>query len=81
MILDTPFPRLPDLERDLPRDEHDRPVHPAILDVASMSSFFLMMGDLISVLNESGAQLDQDFIRYLITRHDPNDAPQSGLWR
>ncbi|WER19949.1 plasmid partitioning protein RepA (plasmid) [Agrobacterium fabrum] len=52
-------------------------VHPAMLDVASMSQFLLMMGDLISVLNESGAQLDQDFIRYLVTRHDPNDAPQS----
>lgn len=52
-------------------------VHPAMLDVASMSQFLLMMGDLISVLNENGAQLDQDFIRYLITRHDPNDAPQS----
>jgi chromosome partitioning protein len=52
-------------------------VHPAMLDVASMSQFLLMMGDLINVLNESGAQLDQDFIRYLVTRHDPNDAPQS----
>lgn len=52
-------------------------VHPAMLDVASMSQFLLMMGDLISVLNESGAQLDQDFIRYLVTRHNPNDAPQS----
>ncbi|MGF6178644.1 plasmid partitioning protein RepA [Ensifer sp. 4252] len=52
-------------------------VHPAMLDVASMSQFLLMMGDLISVLNESGAQLDQDFIRYLVTRHDPNDGPQS----
>jgi chromosome partitioning protein len=52
-------------------------VHPAMLDVASMSQFLLMMGDLIGVLNESGAQLDQDFIRYLITRHDPNDGPQS----
>lgn len=52
-------------------------VHPAMLDVASMSQFLLMMGDLINVLNESGAQLDQDFIRYLVTRHDPNDQPQS----
>lgn len=52
-------------------------VHPAMLDVSSMSQFLLMMGDLIGVLNENGAQLDQDFIRYLITRHDPNDAPQS----
>ena len=52
-------------------------VHPAMLDVASMSQFLLMMGDLIGVLNDNGAQLDQDFIRYLVTRHDPNDAPQS----
>lgn len=52
-------------------------VHPAMLDVASMSQFLLMMGDLINVLNESGAHLDQDFIRYLVTRHDPNDQPQS----
>jgi chromosome partitioning protein len=52
-------------------------VHPAMLDVASMSQFLLMMGDLIGVLNESGAQLDQDFVRYLVTRHNPNDAPQS----
>jgi chromosome partitioning protein len=52
-------------------------VHPAMLDVSSMSQFLLMMGDLIGVLNESGAKLDQDFIRYLVTRHDPNDAPQS----
>ncbi|TRL38697.1 plasmid partitioning protein RepA [Rhizobium straminoryzae] len=52
-------------------------VHPAMLDVASMSQFLLMMGDLINVLNESGAHLDQDFIRYLVTRHNPNDAPQS----
>jgi chromosome partitioning protein len=52
-------------------------VHPAMLDVASMSQFLLMMGDLIQVLNENGAELNQDFFRYLITRHDPNDQPQS----
>lgn len=52
-------------------------VHPAMLDVASMSQFLLMMGDLIQVLNENGAELSQDFFRYLITRHDPNDQPQS----
>lgn len=52
-------------------------VHPAMLDVASMSQFLLMMGDLIQVLNENGAHLKQDFFHYLITRHDPNDQPQS----
>ncbi|MGK9054822.1 plasmid partitioning protein RepA [Xaviernesmea oryzae] len=52
-------------------------VHPAMLDVASMSQFLLMMGDLMQVLNESGATLNQDFFKYLVTRHNPNDQPQS----
>ncbi len=54
-------------------------VHPAMLDVASMSQFLLMMGDLIQVLNENGAELEQDFFKYLVTRHDPNDQPQSQI--
>ena len=54
-------------------------VHPAMLDIASMSQFLLMMGDLIQVLNENGAVLEQDFFRYLVTRHNPNDQPQSQI--
>jgi len=52
-------------------------VHPAMLDVMSMSQFLLMMGDLISVIHDAGASLNQDFLHYLITRHDPNDQPQA----
>ena len=52
-------------------------VHPAMLDVASMSQFLLMMGDLISVVQDAGATLEQDFFRYVVTRHDPNDQPQA----
>ena len=51
-------------------------VHPAMLDVASMSQFLLMMGDLASTLREAGARMDNDFVRYLLTRHDPNDQAQ-----
>lgn len=51
-------------------------VHPAMLDVMSMSQFLLMMGDLIGVIREAGAELGQNFLRYLITRHDPNDQSQ-----
>ncbi|WP_162759181.1 plasmid partitioning protein RepA [Rhizobium cremeum] len=54
-------------------------VHPAMLDVSSMSQFLLMMGDLVQVLNENGAELKQDFFKYLVTRHDPNDQPQSQI--
>lgn len=52
-------------------------VHPAMLDVASMSQFLLMMGDLVSVIGDAGATVEQDFFRYLITRHNPNDQPQT----
>ncbi|ALN75346.1 MULTISPECIES: plasmid partitioning protein RepA [unclassified Aureimonas] len=51
-------------------------VHPAMLDVMSMSQFLLMMGDLIGVVRDAGASLSQNFLRYLITRHDPNDQSQ-----
>ncbi len=54
-------------------------VHPAMLDVASMSQFLLMMSDLIGVIQEAGATLRQDFFQYLITRHDPNDQPQAQI--
>ena len=52
-------------------------VHPAMLDVMSMSQFLLMMSDMIHVIHEAGAKLGQDFFRYLITRHDPNDQAQA----
>lgn len=51
-------------------------VHPAMLDVMSMSQFLLMMGDLIGVIRDAGARMQQDFLRYLVTRHDPNDQSQ-----
>lgn len=51
-------------------------VHPAMLDVMSMSQFLLMMGDLISVIRNAGATMRQDFLRYVVTRHDPMDQSQ-----
>lgn len=54
-------------------------VHPAMLDVASMSQFLLMMSDLIGVIQDAGATLKQDFFHYLITRHNPNDQPQAQI--
>ena len=52
-------------------------VHPAMLDVMSMSEFLLMMSDMIRVIHDAGAVLKQDFLHYLITRHNPNDQPQA----
>jgi chromosome partitioning protein len=52
-------------------------VHPQMLDIASMSQFLLMTGDLLSVVHNAGGRLNLDFLRYLITRHEPQDGPQT----
>jgi chromosome partitioning protein len=52
-------------------------VHPQMLDVASMSQFLLMTDDLLQVVREAGGRLNFDFYRYLITRHEPQDGPQT----
>ena len=51
-------------------------VHPAMLDVASCNQFLLMISDLSEVLEQFGAEFDHDFIRFLMTRVNPNDGPQ-----
>jgi chromosome partitioning protein len=51
-------------------------IHPAMIDVASMNQFLAMMSDLMHVIEERGGVLSHDFIRYVITRHNPNDGPQ-----
>jgi chromosome partitioning protein len=52
-------------------------IHPAMLDVMSMSQFLLMMSDMIRVIRDAGATMSQDFLHYLITRHNPHDQPQA----
>ena len=52
-------------------------VHPQMLDVASLSQFLLMTNDLLSVVSSAGGGLEYDFIRYLVTRYEPQDAPQT----
>lgn len=52
-------------------------VHPQMLDVSSMSQFLLMTRDLLGVVREAGGNLKYDFIRYLLTRFEPQDAPQT----
>lgn len=54
-------------------------VHPQMLDVMSMCQFLLMASDILKVVHESGADLDYDFIRYVVTRFEPADAPQNQM--
>lgn len=52
-------------------------IHPQMVDVASMAQFLLMAADLMSVVRQAGGDLNHDFVRYVITRHEPHDGPQS----
>jgi chromosome partitioning protein len=58
-------------------------VHPQMLDVASMSQFLFMASDLLAVIRDAlpkGAPAPTyDFLRYLVTRHEPNDGPQTQI--
>ncbi len=52
-------------------------IHPEMLDVMSMSQFLRMTADLMDVIAESGADMSHDWMRYLLTRYEPTDAPQN----
>ncbi|MFK8254119.1 plasmid partitioning protein RepA [Ancylobacter terrae] len=54
-------------------------VHPQMVDVASMSQFLLMTSDLLTVIEEAGGALEFDFLKFLITRHDPRDVPEQEI--
>lgn len=54
-------------------------VHPQMLDVMSMCQFLLMSADLLGVVQKAGADLDYDFLRYVVTRYEPSDAPQTQM--
>ena len=49
---------------------------PNMLDVASMSQFLQMSADLLDVVSNAGANMEFDFMRFLINRYEPNDGPQ-----
>lgn len=54
-------------------------VHPQMLDVMSMCQFLLMTSSLLGVVADAGGNMDYDWLRYLITRHEPGDGPQTQM--
>ena len=52
-------------------------VHPQMLDVMSMAQFLSMTSTLLRVVAEHGEAMSYDWVRYLITRYEPGDAPQN----
>jgi chromosome partitioning protein len=54
-------------------------IHPEMLDVMSMSQFLRMTADLMDVIADSGADMTHDWMRYVLTRYEPADAPQNRI--
>lgn len=54
-------------------------VHPQMLDVMSMCQFLMMMGEVMGTLKRAGANMQLDWLRYLVTRYEPTDGPQSQM--
>lgn len=54
-------------------------VHPQMLDVMSMCQFLLMLGEIMGTLKRAGANMRLDWLRYLVTRYEPTDGPQSQM--
>ncbi|HRI66081.1 MAG TPA: plasmid partitioning protein RepA [Polyangium sp.] len=54
-------------------------VHPQMLDVMSMCQFLLMTSNLLGVVADAGANMEYDWLRYVITRYEPGDGPQNQM--
>lgn len=54
-------------------------VHPQMLDVMSMCQFLLMTSEMLGVVAKAGGNMDYDWMRYLVTRYEPMDAPQTQM--
>ncbi len=54
-------------------------VHPQMLDVASMSQFLHMAAGLLRVVEAAGGDAGYDFLRYVVTRYEPQDGPQTRI--
>jgi len=54
-------------------------VMPSMLDVASMAQFLQLASSLMAAVADVGGSPDWDFMKFLITRHEPNDGPQTQM--
>ena len=54
-------------------------VHPQMLDVMSMCQFLIMTSNLLGVVAKSGGNMGYDWMRYLVTRYEPGDGPQTQM--
>ncbi|WP_298962164.1 plasmid partitioning protein RepA [uncultured Methylobacterium sp.] len=52
-------------------------IHPQMLDVSSMRQFLTMMDELMEPVRAQGGAPTHDWFRYLVTRFEPQDTPQT----
>ena len=45
----------------------------------SMSQFLKMTGSLLDVVDNAGGTTAYDWMRYLVTRYEPSDGPQTTM--
>lgn len=55
------------------------PVVPSMLDISSMAQFLTMLNSSIDVLTEHGTKQNFDFLRFLVTKLEPSDIPQTQM--
>lgn len=51
-------------------------VHPQLTDIASTAMFLSMFSHYILQFEKAGKSVDFDFIKFLVTRHDPRDVSE-----
>lgn len=55
-------------------------VVPGMLDIASMSQFLKLASETIKAVEEAtGRRVSWDFVKFLITRYEPSDGPQTQM--
>lgn len=54
-------------------------VQPQMADLAGMSGALRMTADLLGAVRDAGGDVRPDFLRYLVTRYEPHDGPQTQI--
>jgi len=55
-------------------------VVPGMLDIASMSQFLKLASETVKAVEEAiGRRVTWDFVKFLITRYEPSDGPQTQM--
>lgn len=54
-------------------------IHPQMLDIMSMSQFLQMLGGIMTSVADAGAEIKVKWFRYLVTRFEPTDIPQTQM--